>query len=78
MYEFIYFLQCKINKFIYFFTIKKKWKELGNSDLEIAKLILQCVGDGGGQGEQTSIRNYFGGKKSLSMGVGAIELLIVT
>ena len=46
-----------------FWAIKKKWKELGNSDLEIANMILQRVGDGGGQGEQTLIRNYFGGKK---------------
>ena len=46
-----------------FWAIKKKWKELGNSDLEIANMIVQCVGDGGGQGEQTSIHNYFGGKK---------------
>jgi hypothetical protein len=45
-----------------FRAIKKKWKELGNSDLEIANMILRRVGDGGGQ-EQTSIRNYFGGKK---------------
>jgi hypothetical protein len=45
-----------------FRVIKKKWKELGNSDLEIANMILRRVGDGGGQ-EQTSIRNYFGGKK---------------
>jgi len=27
--------------------IKKEWKELGNSDLEIAKMILRRVGDGG-------------------------------
>ncbi len=46
-----------------FWAIKKKWKELGNSDLEVANMILQRVGDGGGQGEQTLIQNYFGGKK---------------
>ncbi len=40
-----------------FWAIKKKWKELGNSDLEIATMILQHVGDGGGQGGQTLIRN---------------------
>jgi hypothetical protein len=47
----------------HFRAIKKKWKKLGNSDLEIANMILQHVRDGGGQGEQTSIQNYFGGKK---------------
>jgi hypothetical protein len=46
-----------------FWAINEKWKELGNSDLKIANMILQHVGDGGGQGEQTSIQNYFGGKK---------------
>jgi hypothetical protein len=30
-----------------FRAIKKKWKELGNSDLEIANMILRRVGDGG-------------------------------
>ena len=50
-----------------FRAIKKKWKEHGNSDLEIANmLILQCVWDGGGggagPGEHTSIQNYLGGK----------------
>ncbi len=29
-------------------AIKKKWRKLGNSDLEIATMILSRVGDGGG------------------------------
>jgi hypothetical protein len=46
-----------------FRAIKKKWKKLGNSDLEIANMILRRVGEMGGGQEQTSIQNYFGGKK---------------
>ncbi len=38
-----------------FRVIKKKWKELGNSDLVIANMILRRVGAGGGL-EEPSIQ----------------------
>ncbi len=56
-----------------FRVIKKKWKELGNSDLEIANMILQPVGDGEGQGEQTSIRKFLEVKSSCLWGLGLLS-----
>ena len=46
----------------FFEAIDFDWAIIKQLSRKLANMILRRVGDGGGQ-EQTSIRNYFGGKK---------------